>query len=57
MKKNLSLFLVLSLLLSITLSSASRKPVKAKNGMVVSADPLASKAGLEILKKGNVLGR
>ena len=32
--------------------SASRKPAKAKHGMVVSADPLASKVGMEILKKG-----
>lgn len=38
--------------LSSTIFSASREPVRAKNGMVVSADPLASAAGLEILKKG-----
>jgi gamma-glutamyltranspeptidase/glutathione hydrolase len=32
--------------------SASRRPVKALNGMVVSSDSLATQVGVEILKKG-----
>jgi gamma-glutamyltranspeptidase/glutathione hydrolase len=52
MTKFFSVLLVLTLLFPSLPSAASRKPVKAKNGMVVSADPLASKAGLEILKQG-----
>ncbi|MFQ5798740.1 MAG: gamma-glutamyltransferase [Bacteroidota bacterium] len=32
--------------------SASRDPVRARKGMVVSADELASRVGVEILKKG-----
>jgi gamma-glutamyltranspeptidase / glutathione hydrolase len=38
--------------MALPLRSASRPPVRGKIGMVVSADPLASKVGLEILKKG-----
>jgi len=34
------------------LESASRRPVKALNGMVVSSDSLATQVGVEILKKG-----
>jgi gamma-glutamyltranspeptidase / glutathione hydrolase len=34
------------------LTAASRSPVKAKNGMVVSVDSLASAAGVEILRRG-----
>jgi gamma-glutamyltranspeptidase/glutathione hydrolase len=32
--------------------AASKRPTKAKNGMVVSAEPNASKSGVEILKAG-----
>lgn len=52
MKKPLALLIILSLLLPSLTFTASRKPVKARNGMVVSADPLATQAGLEVLKKG-----
>ncbi|MBI2429622.1 MAG: gamma-glutamyltransferase [Ignavibacteriales bacterium] len=51
MKKIISL-LFISLILVSAAQTASRKPVKAKHGMVVSADPLASKVGVEILKQG-----
>ncbi len=47
---------VSSLLLSILSfgisSGAVHEPVRAKNGMVVTASPLATKVGVEILKKG-----
>lgn len=52
MKRSLIVLLALVLTLPSSLLPASRKPVKAKNGMVVSADPLATKAGLEVLKQG-----
>ena len=35
-----------------TLQASWRKPVKAKHGMVVSAESLATLAGVEVLKKG-----
>ena len=52
--RKLNLIVIFSLLLAqITLlESASKKPVKAFNGMVVSSDSLATKVGIEILKKG-----
>ncbi|MFN3135762.1 MAG: gamma-glutamyltransferase, partial [Candidatus Kryptonium sp.] len=52
--KKVNLIVILSLLFAqITLlESASKKPVKAFNGMVVSSDSLATKVGIEILKKG-----
>ncbi len=51
--KKYSLVLFFILFISVSGSyGASHKPVKAKNGMVVSADPLATKAGLQILKQG-----
>lgn len=47
--------LALSVLLSAFLQSAmpaAKHPLRAKHGMVVSADELASRVGVEILKKG-----
>lgn len=44
--------LILLLLLSPLHIALSRKPVKAKNGMVVSADPIASVVGRQILEQG-----
>lgn len=52
MKNALLLLLILFIAAPSSLQSASRKPVKAKNGMVVSADPLATQAGVQILKQG-----
>lgn len=52
MKKNLSFLLIVFLVVPHTSFTASRKPVKAKHGMVVSADPLATQVGVEILKRG-----
>ncbi len=57
MKKLSSLFLIFTILASQILNfsfleSASRRPVKSFNGMVVSSDSLATKVGIEILKKG-----
>lgn len=51
MKKFFTLLLIILILVPVA-HSASRKPVKAKHGMVVSAEPLATKAGVEILKQG-----
>jgi gamma-glutamyltranspeptidase/glutathione hydrolase len=45
------LFLVLGLAAQSAMPAA-KHPVRAKHGMVVSADELASKVGVEILKKG-----
>ncbi len=52
MKKIFSFILIAAFFVGQVTFSASRKPVKAKHGMVVSADPLASKAGMEVLRKG-----
>jgi len=46
-----SIFALLILLFGFS-ESASRRPVKALNGMVVSSDSLATQVGVEILKKG-----
>ncbi len=54
----LSLFLVIVLISNFIVVErslgffASRKPVKAFNGMVVSSDSIATAVGVEILKKG-----
>lgn len=49
-------FLLLSLLsvfcFAQILTAASRDPVRGRHGMVVSADGIASRVGIEILKKG-----
>ena len=45
------LFLII-ILQSALVFGASRDPIKAKNGMVVSADPLATLSGLKILQQG-----
>ncbi|MDW8108342.1 MAG: gamma-glutamyltransferase [Candidatus Kryptonium sp.] len=56
MRRNFRAFVVLLLVAYAfnipCLESASRKPVKAYNGMVVSSDSIATKVGIEILKKG-----
>ncbi len=52
MKKIFFVIVLLSFFHHSIIFSASKKPVRAKNGMVVAADPLAAKAGMEILKQG-----
>lgn len=49
---NIIFILSLTILFSSSLFSESKDPVRGKNGMVVSASELASKVGIEILKKG-----
>ena len=44
--------LLLTVLFSNSLFSESKDPVRGKNGMVVSASEIASKVGIEILRKG-----
>ena len=50
--KSISLSLLVILLLATTTGLASKRPVRAKNGMVVSADLLASNVGVRILQQG-----
>lgn len=51
--KKIFLLIILSgLIFSQSLKSASPDPVRAKNGMVVSANPLATKVGRFILQRG-----
>jgi len=45
-------YALLSTLLSITAHAASRAPVAAKNGMVVTAQQYATRVGVDILKNG-----
>jgi gamma-glutamyltranspeptidase/glutathione hydrolase len=53
MRKTLRLILVILLVLSqAAAKTPSRKPVRARHGMVVSAEKLASKVGRDILKQG-----
>ncbi len=46
------LFIITFLFLSQTLLFANGHPVRSRNGMVVSASPIASDVGVSILKKG-----
>lgn len=46
------LFLVAALLLSQTLAVAAREPVRAKHGIVASTNEVASRVGVEIMKRG-----
>ncbi|MDL1894447.1 hypothetical protein FBQ87_16405, partial [Sphingobacteriales bacterium CHB3] len=48
----ISIFVAAFLIQSGTLCASWRKPVSAKNGMVVSAESLATQAGVDILKNG-----
>lgn len=43
---------IVFLIIGEPLHASWKKPVKAKNGMVVSAESLATRAGVEMLKKG-----
>ncbi|MFA6542011.1 MAG: gamma-glutamyltransferase [Bacteroidota bacterium] len=52
MKNKTVLILILLCTFTLVSTGASKKPVKAKNGMVVSADPLATRAGVQILEQG-----
>ncbi len=47
-----ALALAALLLSATTANGASKSPVRARNGMVASSEPLASKIGVDILKKG-----
>ena len=42
----------LLLLLALPLQAASRLPVRAKHGMVASVDAIASKVGVDVMKRG-----
>jgi len=46
------LSIALAVVAAFPFKSASKAPVRARNGMVVSAEAFASKAGVEVLKKG-----
>ena len=50
--KSFSVFALIVLLLASSLCFASKRPVRARHGMVVSADVLASKVGVQILQSG-----
>ena len=46
------LFLITALLLSQTLVAAAREPVRARHGIVASTNEVASRVGVEIMKRG-----
>ena len=48
----LLLVLLVASTAAATLHSASRSPERGKHGMVVSVSPIASRIGVDILKKG-----
>jgi gamma-glutamyltranspeptidase/glutathione hydrolase len=50
--KAISSLLILLLAVTCSTSFAAKRPVRAKHGMVVSADAYASNVGVQILKKG-----
>lgn len=50
--KPLRLFLIAALLLSQTIIVAAREPVRARRGMVASTNEVASRVGVDILKRG-----
>lgn len=52
MKKNFLLFIYVLFAAVCCNTISANKPVVSSNGMVISAHPLASEAGIEILKKG-----
>src|SRR3954469_20694917 len=45
-------FAAAALLLALPLQAASRAPVRARHGMVASSSEIASKIGVDIMKKG-----
>lgn len=52
MQKSLSFLVTLCVLLCPWAGAASREPVRAKNGMVASGSEVASRVGVDILKRG-----
>ena len=50
--KPLRLFLVVALLISQTVLVVAREPVRARHGMVASTNEVASRVGVEIMKRG-----
>ena len=50
--KPLRIFLVIALLVSQTVLVVAREPVRAKRGMVASTNEVASRVGVEIMKRG-----
>lgn len=52
MKKTLRLFLIAALLLSQWMLAVAREPVRARHGMVASTNEVASRVGVEIMKRG-----